>query len=159
KPVKEPFRFTICELQSPRPSAIRSLVDSRFLTLAGAQDVSCVRVNAVYITKIQFFAARDDGSLPVRASIKCSDEGTVAPAGPDDVLIHSTQAAQSSFGSTLLILPAGQTRIRLFHCRGHLMHHLRYGKALPTMAAALTVGDSRIGGRLGFPEKVVEQVN
>src|SRR5438128_691317 len=72
---------------------------------------------------------------------------------------HNTQPAQSSCRSTLLLLPARQMRIRLFHCDSHLIHHLRFGKAVPTMATVWPIGDSRIGGRIGFLEKIIEQVN
>src|SRR6185295_9290543 len=96
------------------------------------------------------------------ATIGCSYNGAAAAARPDYILIDGAYSPEARCGAALLFFPRGTrglTPCPLLHGPRHLVHHFGLGKAVPTMAAARAIGESRVRRWIGNLEKVVEQVN
>ena|ERR1035438_5451916 len=107
--IKEPFRIGIGELQCPVRAAIGCFVDTRFVSLAAANEISSSRVQRMHSTKIKLLGAGNCARSPGYAAIRRFQIRATGSAGPDNSRIHRAHTSQRCSGYARMKRP----RLRL----------------------------------------------
>src|SRR5690349_18987889 len=85
--VVEPGGVGVRELPRPVRAGVGRLVDARLVPVANAEEIRRVRVNSMYVAKLQGVGAGDAPRLPRRATIRGAQIRALRSADPDDALV------------------------------------------------------------------------